>query len=119
MKKVISLCSLLLVTGCATINKDSSTIYHSSGKASFYWQGQRTASGEKFNPNGLTAAHKTLKMGSRVKVVNKRNNKSVVVTINDRGPFIKGRIIDLSKRAAAELGFVNSGITDVDIYVID
>jgi rare lipoprotein A len=84
-----------------------------SGMASYYWQGQMTASGVRFNPNALTAAHKTLPFGTKVKVTNKRNGKSVVVTINDRGPFIKGRIIDLSKAAAGQIGMIGSGVAPV------
>ena len=67
------------------------------------------------NPNAMTAAHKTLPLGSVVKVVDQRTGKSVQVTINDRGPYIKGRIIDLSKTAATRLGFKNAGTTKVCI----
>lgn len=89
------------------------------GKASYYWQPQGIACGPgRFNPNAMTAAHKTLKCGTKVKVTNKRNGKSVVVTINDRGPFIKGRIIDLSKAAAAKIGMLKSGVVPVKITVL-
>ena len=70
--------------------------------ASYYGQefsGRRTASGERFNPNAMTAAHRTLRFGTRVRVTNSRNGRSVIVRINDRGPFVKGRSIDLSSRA--------------------
>jgi rare lipoprotein A len=87
------------------------------GKASFYHEPQRTASGERFNKNDLTAAHKKLPLGSRVRVINRNNGKEVVVRINDRGPYAKGRVIDLSLAAAQQLGFVNSGVTSVDIIV--
>jgi rare lipoprotein A len=83
------------------------------GKASWYALGSRTASGERMNPSAMTAAHRSLPFGTRLRVTNKRNGKSVVVRINDRGPFIRGRILDLSKGAARELGFVNSGHTSV------
>ncbi|MFD1198156.1 septal ring lytic transglycosylase RlpA family protein [Brucella gallinifaecis] len=83
------------------------------GSASWYALTSRTASGERMNPAGLTAAHKTLPLGTKVKVTNQRNGKSLVVRINDRGPFIKGRILDLSKGAALRLGFINSGHTNV------
>lgn len=73
----------------------------------------RTASGERMNPAGLTAAHRTLPLGSKVKVTNQRNGKSLVVRINDRGPFIKGRVLDLSKGAAGRLGFIGAGHTKV------
>jgi len=65
------------------------------------------------NPSGLTAAHRTLPLGSKVKVTNQRNGKSLVVRINDRGPFIKGRVLDLSKGAAGRLGFIGAGHTKV------
>lgn len=90
--------------------------YH--GMASFYWQPQRVASGGWFNPNALTAAHKTLPFGTRVRVTNKRNGRSVVVRINDRGPFIKGRIIDLSRRAAGVIGMRKSGVAPVSVQVL-
>ncbi len=79
------------------------------GGASWYALGSRTASGERMNPSAMTAAHRTLPFGTKVRVTNKRNGKTVVVRINDRGPFIRGRILDLSKGAARELGFINAG----------
>ena len=88
------------------------------GGASWYgpgFHGKKTASGERFNQNAMTAAHKTLPMGTVVKVVDQRSGKSVKVTINDRGPFAKGRIIDLSKAAAGKLGFQARGHTKVCI----
>lgn len=85
------------------------------GKASYYWQPQRVASGGWFNPRALTAAHKTLKFGTRVRVTNLRNKRSVIVVINDRGPYIKGRIIDLSKAAAEKIGMIKSGVVNVSI----
>lgn len=86
------------------------------GGASWYsLPGNRTASGDRMNPNAMTAAHKTLPFGSKVRVVDQRTGKSIMVTINDRGPFIKGRIIDLSKAAATKLGFRNAGHTKVCI----
>lgn len=91
----------------------------SCGGASWYALTSRTASGERMNPSALTAAHKTLPLGSKVKVTNLRNNRSVVVRINDRGPFIKGRLIDLSKGAAAKLGFISAGHTRVQIEPAD
>jgi len=90
----------------------------SSGVASYYWQGQQTASGARFNPNGLTAAHRTLPFGTRVLVTNRANGRSVTVTINDRGPFIKGRIIDLSRGAASVIGMTGAGLAPVSISVL-
>lgn len=88
------------------------------GKASYYayaFNGRTTASGAIFKQNRLTAAHKTLPFGTKVKVLNKDNGKSVKVRITDRGPFIEGRIIDLSKKAAQRLGMVRAGVADVQI----
>lgn len=90
----------------------------SHGVASYYWQPQRVASGGQFNPNALTAAHRSLPFGTRVRVTNKRNGRSVVVTINDRGPFVKGRIIDLSKRAAGVIGMQGAGVAPVHVQVV-
>lgn len=90
----------------------------SSGIASYYWQGTRTASGARFNPNGLTAAHRSLPFGTRVLVTNHNNGRSVTVTINDRGPFIKGRVIDLSRGAAQVIGMTGSGIARVSYTVV-
>ena len=88
------------------------------GLASYYWQPQRVASGGWFNPNALTAAHKTLPFGTRVRVTNLNNGRSVVVSINDRGPYIAGRIIDLSKRAAAVVGMQSSGVVPVSVVIL-
>lgn len=91
------------------------------GYASWYGgelQGSPTASGERFNKNALTAAHRTLRMQTRVRVTNKRNGKSVVVRINDRGPYSKGRIIDLSEAAARILGMIDAGVAPVRLEVI-
>jgi rare lipoprotein A len=83
------------------------------GGASWYALNSRTASGERMNPSALTAAHRTLPLGSRVKVTNQRNGKTVVVRINDRGPFVRGRMIDLSKGAASRIGFIGAGHTSI------
>ena len=88
------------------------------GLASYYWQPQRVASGGWFNPNALTAAHKTLPFGTRVRVTNLRNGRSVVVRINDRGPYIRGRIIDLSKRAAGVIAMQGAGVVPVRVEVL-
>ena len=79
------------------------------GHASWYALHSMTANGERMNPSAMTAAHKSLPFGTRIKVVNKSNGKSVVVRINDRGPFIRGRIVDLSKAAAKSIGMIQSG----------
>lgn len=88
-----------------------------SGAASWYGSGRKTANGERFNPNGMTAAHRSLPFGTRVRVENKRNGRSVVVRINDRGPFVHGRIIDLAKGSARALGM--GGTTYVSLKVVN
>lgn len=90
-----------------------------SGKASWYgpgFHGRRTASGEVFNTNSMTAAHKTLPFGTRVKVTSQATGRSVVVRINDRGPFVRGRVIDLSKASARVLGM--AGLSNVSLSVL-
>jgi rare lipoprotein A len=91
-----------------------------SGMASYYGSesGSQTASGARFNPGAMTAAHRSLPFGTKVRVTNKRNGRSVVVTINDRGPFIRGRIIDLSTGAAGVIGMRSSGVAPVSIEVL-
>ena len=92
-----------------------------TGRASFYAQrfaGRRTASGERYRPHRLTAAHRTLRFGSRVRVTNLRNQRSVVVRINDRGPFHRHRVIDLSRAAAERIGMVRSGTARVRLEVL-
>jgi rare lipoprotein A len=115
MKKVI-------LVFCSVI---ASVIVHAqvqTGKASFYadsFEGSPTASGEKYRANKFTGAHKSLPFGTVVKVTNLANKESVNVTINDRGPFVEGRVIDLSKSAAEKLKFFSQGVTDVSIEIID
>ncbi len=89
-----------------------------SGIASYYWQPQRVASGGWFNPNAMTAAHKTLPFGTRVRVTNMNNGRAVTVTINDRGPYVAGRVIDLSRAAASAVGMTGSGLARVSIAVM-
>ncbi|MCB1977647.1 MAG: septal ring lytic transglycosylase RlpA family protein, partial [Nitrosomonas sp.] len=79
----------------------------------------RTAMGTRFNPQGITAAHKTLPLPTKVKVTNLRNGRSVVVTVNDRGPFTKNRLIDLSHGAAKKIGLDKQGVTKVRIEYIE
>jgi rare lipoprotein A len=88
------------------------------GMASCYHYGKRTANGEPFDPNGLTAAHRTLPFGTRVRVVLLKTGKTVIVRINDRGPFIRGRIIDLAHGAAKVLDLHRSGVARVRIDVL-
>ena len=95
--------------------------YHAVGLASYYgrkFHGRRTASGERYNMQALTAAHRTLAFGSRVEVTNLKNGRKVRVRINDRGPFIKGRIIDLSYAAAKQIGMLSRGVARVKIQAL-
>lgn len=110
---VIICCSVLYIL----LNACSPKI-HEKGSASFYadsFQGKRTANGERFNQKKKSAAHKTLPFGTKVKVTNLKNGKSVKVRINDRGPFVAGRIIDLSKRAAQKIDMKKDGVVSVEI----
>jgi rare lipoprotein A len=116
MKSLIFSTALLLTTILSCIAQTQ------TGKASFYadkFEGRPTASGEKYRHNKLTAAHKSLPFGTKVKVTNLANNQTVEVVINDRGPYVEGRVIDLSKSAAETLGFVNMGLADVKVEVLD
>lgn len=88
------------------------------GVASYYHEPQALASGGRFNPNALTAAHKTLPFGTRVRVTHLGNGQSVDVTINDRGPYVGGRIIDLSRRAAQDINMTGSGVARVRMTVL-
>ncbi len=92
--------------------------FATTGWCSFYKSGKRTANGEHFNPMGLTAAHHKLPFGTRVKVRNLRNGKSVIVRINDRGPFIKGRVMDLSLGAAKVIGLNKSGVAKISFVIL-
>jgi rare lipoprotein A len=91
------------------------------GMASFYHDslhGRKTASGQRYNRNGLSAAHKTLPLGTKIKVTDTRTGRSIVVKVNDRGPFVRGRIIDLSRAAANQLGIVKRGVARVEVKVL-
>jgi rare lipoprotein A len=127
----LAIAGVMLFTGCATTGSASSrksidsqyavqSVEH--GKASWYSirtnRGTRTASGERLCDKSATAAHKTLPMGTMVRVTNQTNGKSEIVTITDRGPFIRGRIIDLTIGSAERLGFVQRGVAPVKVEVL-
>ena len=102
---------------CAMLAGTITSSVAQSGIASVYsYKGGRTASGEHSHPSGLTAAHRSLPFGTKVRVTNKRNGNSVVVRINDRGPFVRGRVIDVTPAAARSLGF--SGLAPVQLAVV-
>ncbi len=107
---------LLFVTVLADVSHAKAS--EQCGKASWYALTSKTASGEYANPAKMTAAHRSLKFGTKVRVKNMRNGKAVTLRINDRGPFIKGRIIDVTKAAASKLGFINAGTTKVCLQII-
>lgn len=117
MKRILAalaICAFAIpLTIEATVPADAQT-----GLASFYKSGRLTANGERFNPNGYTAAHRSLKFGTRVRVTNLRTGRSVVVRINDRGPFVRGRIIDLAYGAARAVGLHSSGVAKVRVAVL-
>ena len=122
----ISLTILLFLDGCSSHRKYKPQPdllgYSESGKASYYsmkYQFRKTASGERFNNYSMTAAHKSLPFGTKVIVTNLNNGKTVTVRINDRGPFVKGRIIDLTRAAFAKIDELDKGLTEVKIRVIN
>lgn len=99
-------------------NQCKATQMIGSGKASWYgpgFHGRKTANGEIFNMNAMTAAHKTLPLGTWLQVENKKNGESLIVRVNDRGPYIKGRVLDLSRQAAVRLGLEEQGVGEVTI----
>ena len=107
----------LLFTSAAVAHAGASRSHAQSGVASIYSteSGRGTASGARLNPGALTAAHRSLPFGTKVRVTNNNNGRSVVVTINDRGPFVRGRVIDLTPAGARALGF--SGLTRVKLDI--
>jgi len=114
---IVAILISLPVSASARVKKG----YTQKGVASYYrdaFHGRKTASGEVYNKRILSAAHKSLPLGTKVRVTKVSNGKSVVVRVNDRGPFVKGRIIDLSRRAARDLGIINSGVAKVQVEVL-
>ncbi|KZM50781.1 septal ring lytic transglycosylase RlpA family protein [Labrenzia sp. OB1] len=109
---VLCALALLCVSSGAPASAD---VFQQCGKASWYKLGGVTASGERADPSGMTAAHRTLPFGTLVKVTNLANGKFVTVRINDRGPYSRGRVIDVTRAAAQKLGFIRRGVTRVQI----
>jgi rare lipoprotein A len=108
---LLLLCALLCLASCSRKITEN-------GRASYYadkFEGRKTASGQIYRQRGLTAAHRSLPFGTKVKVLNISNGRSVKVRINDRGPFSEGRIIDLSKKAARRIGMLTTGVAVVEI----
>jgi peptidoglycan lytic transglycosylase len=121
----IALASIAIASACARTQSPRSPLgAHPAthGMASFYsdaLRGRRTASGERYDPDALTCAHRTLAFGTRVEVIVKRTGASAVCRINDRGPYVGGRIIDVSHAMARRLGISEGGIAEVDLRVVD
>lgn len=113
LSSVIVAASIMVAAASTVQAKDNQC-----GSASWYALTSITANGERMDASKMTAAHRSLPFDTKVRVTNKNNGRSIVVRINDRGPFIKGRIVDLSKAAAGKLGFVRSGHTKVCLSVI-
>ncbi len=127
----LAIAGVIALPSCSTTGFASKSLTNSDnypvqsvqqGKASWYSvgtnSGTRTASGERLNNTSATAAHKTLPMGTKVRVTNQNNGKSEIVTINDRGPYVRGRIIDLTIGCAERLGFRSNGIAPVKVEVL-
>ena len=113
---IVVLCMAVVLAGCGA---DGPT---EEGVASYYHDSlhrRKTASGKPYDKNALTAAHRTLSFGTRVRVTNLDNGKSVEVTINDRGPYAKGRIIDLSRAAAERVGMIRAGTANVRLVIFE
>ena len=116
MKIMHPIVAVTLFAAVASAQSPKNQASESTGVCSYYaskYDGHITAGGEKFDSNAMTAAHRTLPMGTRLKVTNISNGKSVVVKVNDRGPFVKGRSLSVTRHAAEELGFIKEGIAKV------
>jgi rare lipoprotein A len=111
-------CAAVALGAVALVQSDNAGAATQCGKASWYKMGTKTASGERMNANALAGAHRSLPFGTRVKVENLSNGRSVVVRINDRGPFVGGRVIDVTKGAAEHLGMIRSGVAKVKVTVV-
>jgi rare lipoprotein A len=105
--------------GLASVEKRARKQFAMLGLASFYWEDTQTASGERFDEHELSAAHPTLPFGTRLRVTNVRNGRCVTVRVNDRGPFTKGRVVDVTLAAAKALGMVDEGVAEVRLDIID
>mgnify|MGYP003330805264 CR=1 FL=1 len=110
----------LAVAGCQSTNINNTAVAASGSSvvASWYQAGRRTASGQRFDPNGNTVAHKTLPFGTKLKLTNPNNGRSIIATVNDRGPFVRGTGLDVARGGANRLGFINKGKTRLIMQVI-
>lgn len=121
MKKTLATAALLTLFLPVISDAQAGSGQTQKGMASYYhdrFHGRKTASGERYNRNRFTAAHKTLPLGTELEVTNTRNGRSIVVQVNDRGPFVKGRVLDLSREAASELGMLSRGVARIEYRVV-
>lgn len=123
LKKIVTLLTLLVTLFFTTnvMAKTKVNQHSTRGEASYYahfHHGKKTANGERFNMHALTAAHRTLPLGSKIKVTNLNNGKEVVLRVNDRGPYAKGRVLDVSLAAAKKLDMIKTGTAKVSIQIL-
>ncbi len=122
MNKTLATAALLVSTFFPVISDAQAGSGHTQkGMASYYhdrFHGRKTASGQRYNRNQFTAAHKTLPLGTKLEVTNTRTGRSIVVKVNDRGPYAKGRVLDLSREAARELGMIHRGVAKIEFRVL-
>jgi rare lipoprotein A len=114
----MTVAAVMLAIGCLSSAATAGGAHSFSGRASYYAYQGKVASGGQFNPSGLTAAHRTLPFGTRVRITDPKTGRNVVVTINDRGPFGRGRVIDVSLGAARALGMLGRGVIFVQADVL-
>ena len=122
MLKTILKAGLILTFLLTSVMATTAQNYKAQGKASYYadkFHGRLTSNGEIFSQDSLTCAHRTLPFGTYLKVKNKKNGKEVIVRVTDRGPFIAGRIVDLSRAAAEQLGMIHAGVARVDVEQVE
>jgi len=120
MLKYASITVGTILASCLSIDTASANFPNESiVRASYYSTGHRTANGEHFDPDGLTAASRTLPFGTRLQITNPATGRSVVVRVNDRGPFVRGRGLDLSRGAAEALGMIGSGVANLQVARLD
>src|SRR5690625_7793791 len=121
---VVRAMASLLITACNPTGPDRSTMWepYERGIASWYgedYHGSTTANGETYDMESMTAAHRTLPFNTVVRVVNREDSSAVTVRINNRGPFVEGWVIDLSRKAARETGVIERGLVEVDLYIME